>query len=158
MTSRSHREPSRSPRANRFVGSDNICMPLSSLLYSHHGKCFSFLAPVFTGMVGAAPPRAGHRNQIDSGLSTRLVRNICLRQTLRDPPMSLTSVHKYNPIKFNLGESTTPPPRPPHTTSHCFLNAINENKPICLVLIYIVYNSVSMEDPGDTLASSPLFI
>ena len=75
---------------------------------------FLFLSPVFTGMVGVAPPHAGHRNQIDSGLSTRLVRNICLRQTLRDPPMSLTSVHKYNPIKFNLGESTPPHPPTPH--------------------------------------------
>lgn len=41
-------------------------------------------------------------NQIYSGLSTRLVGTICLKQTLRAPRLSLTSVHKYNLIKFNL--------------------------------------------------------
>lgn len=74
-------DSSRSVKANCFVASANICMLLSSLLYPCHSKCFSFSSVYRNGR--ATPPLSIHRNQIYSGLSTRLVGTICLRQTLR---------------------------------------------------------------------------
>lgn len=76
-----HEDSSRSVRANCSVASANICMLLSSLLYPCHGKCFSFSSVYRNGQ--ATPPLSIHHNQIYSGLSTRLVGTICLRQTLR---------------------------------------------------------------------------
>lgn len=74
-------DSSRTVKANCFVASANICMLLSSLLYPCHSKCFAFSSVYRNGR--ATPPLTIHHNQIYSGLSTRLVGTICLRQTLR---------------------------------------------------------------------------
>lgn len=76
-----YEDSSRSVKANCFVASANICMLLSSLLYPCHSKCFSFSSVYRNGR--STPPLSIHHNQIYSGLSTRLVGTICLRQTLR---------------------------------------------------------------------------
>lgn len=76
-----YEDSSRSVKANWFVASANICMLLSSLLYPCHSKCFSFSSVYRNGR--ATPPFSIQHNQIYSGLSTRLVGTICLRQTLR---------------------------------------------------------------------------
>lgn len=77
----SYEDSSRSVKVNCFVASANICMLLSSLLYPCHSKCFFFSSVYRNGQ--ATPPLSIHHNQIYSGLSTRLVGTICLRQTLR---------------------------------------------------------------------------
>lgn len=94
------------------------------------------------------------RNQIYSGLSTRLVGTICLKQTLRAPRLSLTSVHKYNLIKFNLRGGV---PR------RCFLNAVDENNHVCLVfnappppplIFFFLFSERAMNFPASFICSS----
>lgn len=113
-------DSSRSVKANCFAASANICMLLSSLLYPCHSKCFSFSTVYRNGR--ATPPLSIRRNQIYSGLSTRLAGTICLKQTLR-------ALVCHWPVSTNIILSS------PIVGRHCFPNAIDENNHIWLVLM-----------------------
>lgn len=111
-------DPSRSTKANCLVASANICVQLSSLLYPCRSKCFSFFGVYRNGR--AIPPLSIQRNQIYSGLSTRLVGTICLRQTLRASYV-IDQCPQIKPYQVQSSD----------VRHHCFLNSINENKHIC---------------------------